>query len=155
MEKRNTLVSLLAIPLISTMLFLSGCRMPDMINPPYQKPIEFSFIDKGGKKTTLKSYYHKFSESHTGSQVIEIKGIESKKYVGTGRITVPEVDYFNGKSINFYSPEKQEKINCDYLDCLKLVNRYQQEKRNTAKMKIRQMFQEKATRRVEEELQNN
>jgi len=157
MKKKNTLVSLLAIPIMFITLFLSGCRIPDSLNPPYQKPIEFSFIDEDGKKKTLYSYYHRYAEAHTGSQVIEVKGkaIESKRYVGTGLIEFPEADYFNGKPISSYSLEEQAIINNDYRTYLEQAQSYQQEIINNKRIPIREKIQKEAARRVKEELRNN
>ena len=153
MRKRTTLVSILAIPIIT---LASGCRMPDSLNFPYQKPIKISIIENE-KEKTISSYYKRFAESHTGSQVIEIKGkgIESKKYTGTGLIDSQGVDCFNGKPIHFYSPEEQEQINKDYSHYLKLVQSDQQAKEEIETIKIRKGFKEEATRRVKQELHNN
>ena len=69
MKKRNKLISLLAIPIIS---LTPGCRMLESLNPPYQKPIKIQIIEDG-KEKTISSYYKRFAESHTDPQVIEIR----------------------------------------------------------------------------------
>ncbi|GAF98143.1 unnamed protein product, partial [marine sediment metagenome] len=67
MKKRQTLVSLLSIPLIT----ISGCISlinNDQIRIPDHKPHEYTFNNQ-----EIKAYRNMFCNSTTGSYILEVK----------------------------------------------------------------------------------
>jgi len=122
--KKQNLISLLAIPLIT---ILTSCINNDQIRNPNNKPPKYNI-----SKKEIKIYNNLFLNAYHYSNILEIRKNKKliKTYVGNGNLENPKIEFiekdkklFNRKSFQEYPKEEQIKLQKEYEFYLNEINK--------------------------------